>query len=91
MKVFKFIHWLIQFFLIYLVTFYKKGISPWLPGACRYQPTCSEYMIEALKKYGIFYGLYLGIRRILRCHPWGGSGFDPVPDKKTHKDKTNLL
>lgn len=66
-------------FLIALLTFYKKGISPYLPHACRYQPTCSEYMSEALEKHGIIKGLYLGIRRILRCHPWGGSGFDPVP------------
>lgn len=87
----KFIQAAIQNSLICLVLFYKKGISPWLPGACRFQPTCSEYMIEALKKHGIFKGLYLGIRRILRCHPWGGSGFDPVPDKKSDKDKVNLL
>jgi putative membrane protein insertion efficiency factor len=50
-----------------------------LPSACRYQPTCSRYTLEAIQKYGPFKGLYLGIRRILRCHPWGGHGHDPVP------------
>lgn len=91
MKVIKFIHLSVQKSLIYLVIFYKKYLSPFLPGACRFQPTCSEYMIEALKKHGIIKGLYLGIKRILRCHPWGGSGYDPVSDKESHKDKTNLL
>ncbi len=86
---FKLIHSAVQKFLICLVLFYKRGISPFLPVACRFQPTCSEYMIEALKKHGIFKGIYLGIKRIFRCHPWGGSGFDPVPDKKSDKDKAN--
>lgn len=81
-KMFKITRNPFKVFLIALFHFYKRGISPYLPTACRFQPTCSEYMIEALEKYGIFYGLYLGIKRILRCHPWGGSGFDPVPDKK---------
>lgn len=91
MKIIRYFQLTIQKILICLVLFYKKGISPCLPGACRFQPTCSEYMIEALQKHGILKGLYLGIRRILRCHPWGGSGFDPVPEKKSYKDKTNLL
>lgn len=76
----------IKTFFIYLLKLYKKVISPLLPHACRFQPTCSEYMAEAIKIHGIFYGVYLGIKRILRCHPWGGSGFDPVPLKKPHKD-----
>ena len=67
--------------LIYLVKFYQKFISPFCSGCCRYRPTCSEYMIIALKEHGILKGTYLGIRRILRCHPWGGSGYDPVPKK----------
>ena len=91
MKAVNFIHLCVQKFLIYLVLSYKRYLSPFLPGACRFQPTCSEYMIEALKKYGIFKGMYLGIKRILRCHPWGGSGFDPVDPTEPHKDKTNLL
>lgn len=66
-------------FLIFLVRIYQKAVSPWLGPNCRYQPTCSAYMIEALKKHGLFKGFYLGCRRILGCHPWGGSGYDPVP------------
>lgn len=61
------------------VYFYKYCISPMMPPACRYVPTCSEYAIQAIKKYGSLKGSYLAIKRILRCHPWGGSGYDPVP------------
>jgi uncharacterized protein len=68
-------------FLI-LIRFYQSAISPFLPSACRYQPTCSSYTFEALQKHGLFYGSFLGIKRILSCHPWGGKGFDPVPEKK---------
>lgn len=64
---------------IFLVRIYQNLISPLSPSSCRYTPTCSQYMIEALKKYGPFKGLYLGIKRILRCNPWGGHGHDPVP------------
>ena len=65
-------------FIIFF-TFYKRVISPWLPNACRYNPTCSEYGIESLRKYGLFKGLYLTFKRLSRCHPWGGHGYDPVP------------
>jgi len=65
--------------LLILVWFYKIVLSPLMPATCRYQPTCSSYMIEALKKHGPFKGLFLGLKRISRCHPWGGSGYDPVP------------
>lgn len=58
---------------------YKYCISPLTPPSCRFTPTCSEYALQAVKKYGPFKGGYLAIRRILRCHPWGGQGFDPVP------------
>ncbi|HCU58780.1 MAG TPA: membrane protein insertion efficiency factor YidD [Alphaproteobacteria bacterium] len=68
-----------KWLLIKLVRIYQKFLSPLCGGCCRYRPTCSEYMIEALKKHGVIKGLYLGIKRILRCHPWGGSGYDPVP------------
>ena len=61
------------------VYFYRVFISPLTPPSCRYTPTCSQYMVEAVLKYGIFKGTWLGIKRILRCHPWGGSGYDPVP------------
>ena len=65
--------------LILLVRCYQLAISPWLPPRCRYQPTCSSYAIEALQKHGALKGSLLATRRICRCHPWGGSGYDPVP------------
>lgn len=61
------------------IYFYKYCISPFTPPSCRFMPTCSEYALQAIQKYGPFKGGYLAIRRILRCHPWGGHGFDPVP------------
>ena len=65
--------------LILPIYFYKGSISPLLPPACRFTPSCSTYAIEALKKHGPLKGLYLAIKRLLRCNPWGGSGYDPVP------------
>lgn len=65
--------------LVGLVKFYQLAISPWLGGNCRYQPTCSAYAIEALETYGVLKGGWLAVKRISRCHPWGGSGYDPVP------------
>ena len=70
--------------LIKLIKGYKFLISPLLGHSCRYLPTCSEYSIDALKKFGFFKGLFISIKRILSCHPWGGSGFDPV--KKEMED-----
>lgn len=67
---------------ILLVRFYQVAISPYTPNSCRYQPTCSHYTIEALKVHGLFKGGWLAIKRISSCHPWGGSGYDPVPPKK---------
>ncbi|MFD2523428.1 membrane protein insertion efficiency factor YidD [Emticicia soli] len=64
---------------IFLVRLYQAGISPWFPASCRYTPTCSQYSVEAFQKYGFFKGLLLTIKRIGRCHPWGGHGYDPVP------------
>ena len=64
------------------IRIYQKIISPHLTRVCRYRPTCSEYMAEAIQTHGIVKGLYLGTRRLLRCHPWGGSGYDPVPPKE---------
>ena len=78
---------LFQHFLIALIRFYQKFISPLFPGCCRYRPTCSQYMIEAIQTHGIVKGLWLGTKRLLRCHPWGGQGFDPVPPKKTDNSK----
>ncbi|MGV0833322.1 membrane protein insertion efficiency factor YidD [Empedobacter brevis] len=72
---------LIKPFII-VVRFYQFAISPWMGSNCRYQPTCSSYMIEALKEHGLLKGMWLGTKRIGRCHPWGGHGYDPVPKKK---------
>ena len=65
--------------LLIPIYFYRMVISPMLPPRCRFTPTCSQYAVEALKKHGPFKGLWLSIKRIGRCHPWGGSGYDPVP------------
>lgn len=64
--------------LILLVRFYQKFISPYKPSCCRFTPTCSQYALEALRKYGPLKGSWLAFKRIIRCHPWGGSGYDPV-------------
>jgi putative membrane protein insertion efficiency factor len=65
--------------LLALVKFYQYCISPLTPPSCRYTPTCSQYAVEALKKYGPIKGSWLTLKRLSRCHPWGGSGYDPVP------------
>ncbi len=65
--------------LLGLIRFYQLGISPYLAPRCRYQPTCSQYALEAIRKHGAIKGGYLASKRICRCHPWGGSGYDPVP------------
>ena len=65
--------------LIGIVRLYRYAISPFLGANCRYLPTCSEYAIEALEVHGALKGSLLAARRISRCHPWGGSGYDPVP------------
>lgn len=71
----------INFLLILPVRFYQKFISPLLGSNCRYTPTCSQYMIDAINEWGPFKGIWLGLRRIGSCHPWGGHGHDPVPKK----------
>lgn len=77
---------IIIFPFILFVRFYQTVISPFIPDACRFEPTCSSYTIEALQKHGLFYGGFLGVKRILSCNPWGKMGYDPVPKKKcTHK------
>ena len=69
--------------LIVPVRIYQWIISPWLPKTCRYEPTCSQYAIEALREHGPLTGLLLGTKRIFSCHPWGGHGLDPVPPRGT--------
>lgn len=74
-KLFSAIGWV----LIQPIRFYQKYISPLKPPTCRFTPTCSQYAIEAIRKHGPVKGLALAVWRILRCNPWGGSGYDPVP------------
>lgn len=66
-------------FLIFLIRIYQVTLSPFIGNSCRYSPTCSNYGIEAIRKYGFFKGGWLTFKRILSCNPWGGSGYDPVP------------
>lgn len=65
--------------LILPIRLYQRCISPLTPPACRFTPTCSQYAVEAIRKHGPFKGFWLAVKRISRCHPWGGSGYDPVP------------
>ena len=67
---------------VFLIKIYQFLISPIIGKNCRFNPTCSNYALEALKKHGLFLGMYYSIIRISKCHPWGGSGYDPVPNKK---------
>lgn len=71
--------------LIGLIHFYQRAISAKTPPSCRFTPTCSAYAIEALERFGVIRGSLLAIWRILRCNPWGGHGYDPVPEKKERK------
>ena len=66
--------------MVGLIRFYQLGISAWTPAACRYHPTCSEYTRVAIEVYGPVRGGWLGLKRLAKCHPWGGRGLDPVPE-----------
>lgn len=68
------------------VHFYRRVISPWKPATCRYHPTCSEYALVAVERFGIFKGGWLTLRRIARCHPFAGYGEDPVPEPSAQRD-----
>lgn len=85
----KLIRKIIAFPFILLVRIYQWIISPIFPANCRYQPTCSAYMIEAIEEWGVIRGLLLGIKRIASCHPWGGHGHDPVPKRWENKSDRN--
>lgn len=78
-KVINLIRQALVYLLIFPVKIYQWTISPMIGPSCRYTPTCSAYTIEALKKHGPIKGLWLSIKRIASCNPWGGSGYDPVP------------
>lgn len=70
---------MLQRALLTIIRFYQKGISPFSPGTCRYTPSCSRYAVEALEAHGAIRGSWLALRRLLRCHPFGGRGYDPIP------------
>ncbi|NCO68966.1 MAG: membrane protein insertion efficiency factor YidD [Acidobacteria bacterium] len=67
--------------LMAVLRVYKRWVSPLLPPSCRFHPTCSVYMAEAIARFGVMRGVWLGVRRLSRCHPWHPGGFDPVPDE----------
>ena len=69
----------LEWLFLLLIRIYQCCISPWFPASCRFTPTCSQYALEAVRKYGPFKGGWLTVKRLARCHPWGGSGYDPVP------------
>ncbi|MAF49031.1 MAG: membrane protein insertion efficiency factor YidD [Rhodospirillales bacterium] len=73
-----------------LIRFYQLFISPVLPGACRHAPSCSEYALDAVRLHGPLAGSWLALRRLLRCHPWGSSGYDPVPHAPHHSGAPSL-
>lgn len=78
--------WPLRLLLLVLIHAYRLLLSPVLPPSCRFTPTCSAYGLEAIRRHGAFYGGWLTARRLLRCHPWGGQGYDPVPECRHHHD-----
>ncbi|RLG29580.1 membrane protein insertion efficiency factor YidD [Methanosarcinales archaeon] len=78
-----------QRIVLRLIRFYQRFISPLKPPSCRFTPTCSQYTFEAVRRFGILKGLYLGIKRVLRCVPWNPGGEDPVPERFSWRRKTS--
>ncbi|WP_079709552.1 membrane protein insertion efficiency factor YidD [Paraliobacillus ryukyuensis] len=74
-----------KYLLIGIIRFYQKFISPMTSPSCRFQPTCSQYSLESVRRFGAMKGTYLSVRRILKCHPFHPGGFDPVPEKKSKR------
>lgn len=72
----------LKWLVLGLIYFYRGAISPLTPASCRFTPTCSQYALEAIRIHGLWRGGWLTLKRIARCHPWGGSGYDPVPPKR---------
>ncbi len=77
---------ILSYIVLLPIRLYQLLISPLFPPTCRHEPTCSSYTIEAVKIWGPFKGIWLGMKRLSTCHPWGDSGYDPVPKKCKHKD-----
>lgn len=78
-KIYMFFYYVLKHFLLLLIWLYQRLVSPLFPASCRFVPTCSAYGVEAIKKHGPFKGGWLTLKRIFSCHPWGRSGYDPVP------------
>lgn len=76
---YKLLRFILQKIMIFLIHLYQSLISPFFPPSCRFVPTCSSYGLEAIQKHGPFKGAWLTLKRIAKCHPWGKSGYDPVP------------
>ncbi|MFA0961488.1 membrane protein insertion efficiency factor YidD [Roseivirga sp. BDSF3-8] len=87
MRLFHLLKRLIVWLLNAAIRFYQYGISPYFPASCRYTPTCSQYALTAIKIHGPGRGTILAIKRISRCHPWGGHGYDPVPPGRGKSEK----
>ena len=86
----KYLNTVLAGFVGALINAYRRFISPMFPPSCRYQPTCSEYTLTAIAHHGAIKGVWLGLKRIGRCHPWGGEGFDPVPNADHVSDEKHV-
>jgi len=80
---------ILSYIVLLPIRLYQWIISPLFPPTCRHTPTCSNYAVEAVKEWGAFKGLWLGTKRFSKCHPWGTTGYDPVPKKQHKEKKTN--